>query len=149
VPRQGENAHDDKQFHRGNEKCGGAFYRGQIVPERGAAFHRRVGLLGLVLLEETVTAGLHDMTKHKDHDDKRDGPVAPSVEPATPNAGQPDMNGQDHDVDVPALDSHIQGLIGRQLRTHYDALVGDKIPDNLLKLLADLAKSEPEPKKDN
>jgi hypothetical protein len=103
----------------------------------------------LGLLKETVTAGLHDMTKRKDQDATSDAAGAPSVPPAAPKAEQSTMNSQDHDVTVPALDNRIQGLIGRQLRTHYDALVNDKIPDNLLKLLDDLAKSEHDPKKDN
>jgi Anti-sigma factor NepR len=87
------------------------------------------------------------MTKHKDHQENPDAIVAPSVQPSTQKAELPNMNMQDHDADVPVLDGRIQALIGRELRTHYDALVNDKIPDNLLKLLDDLAKSDP--KKDN
>jgi Anti-sigma factor NepR len=65
-------------------------------------------------------------------------------------ADQTDMNTENEiDEDVPALDGRIQGLIGQKLRTHYDTLVNDKIPDNLLKLLEDLAKSELDSKKES
>jgi len=114
-----------------------------------ATAHGSVRLRNLVLLKVTVTAGLHDMTKRKDQDETPDAAHTTAVDPAAPKARQTDMNSQDHDVEVPALDSRIQGLIGRELRAHYDALVKDQIPESLLKLLDDLAKSERDHKKDN
>jgi hypothetical protein len=62
------------------------------------------------------------------------------------------MNTVDHfngDGDVPALDGRIQALIGRQLQAHYGALVNEKTPDNLLKLLDALANAEHKSKKDS
>jgi Anti-sigma factor NepR len=49
----------------------------------------------------------------------------------------------------PILDSGVQGHIGRQLRAHYSALVAEQVPDQLLKLLDDLARIEVPPKKDH
>jgi Anti-sigma factor NepR len=90
------------------------------------------------------------MTKRKDDDSGQNSKEGHHVRPATLTAGQSAMNAADpHDQELPALDSHIQGLIGRQLQAHYGTLVNDKIPDKLLKLLDELAKSEQRSKKDS
>lgn len=89
------------------------------------------------------------MTNRKDKAPKltAEGVANPST---AQKADQTDMNMENEIYeDVPALDGRIQGLIGQKLRTHYDTLVNDKIPDNLLKLLEDLAKSELESKKES
>jgi hypothetical protein len=89
------------------------------------------------------------MTKNKDQNAATRASDEPSSQPTTTKVIQTDMdNLADSDIDAPAVDRRIQGIIGRQLRAHYDGLVGNKVPDNLLKLLDDLAKSEQSPKKD-
>ncbi len=89
------------------------------------------------------------MTKRKDKDTGVRASDEQSSQPTKAMVNQSEMNNStDSDIDAPAMDSRIQGIIGRQLRAHYDGLVGDKVPDKLLKLLDDLAKSEQPPKKD-
>lgn len=93
--------------------------------------------------------GEHDMTNRKDQN--QECPPANSAHLQSRTAKGEGVDGHtthDKDAEHPALDSRIQGLIGRQLRTHYDQLINDKVPDNLLKLLEDLAKSEVDPEKD-
>lgn len=89
------------------------------------------------------------MTKRKDLNLGARSVDAQFKQPTIIKADQSEMNNlSDDSTEVPAVDSRIQGIIGRQLRAHYDGLVGDKVPDNLLKLLDDLAKSEQSAKKD-
>lgn len=73
------------------------------------------------------------------------------VQPETLKARPSEMNTDhlDGDGEVPALDGRIQALIGRQLQAHYGALVNEKTPDNLLKLLDALANVEHVTKKDS
>jgi hypothetical protein len=89
------------------------------------------------------------MTKRKDQKSVVRASDEQSSQPEATKVNQSDMdNLADADIDAPAVDRRIQGIIGRQLRAHYDGLVDDKVPDKLLKLLDDLAKSEQSPKKD-
>jgi Anti-sigma factor NepR len=89
------------------------------------------------------------MTKRKDQQSEVRVSGEQANQPQTTEVNQLEMsNFTDSTVDIPAVDARVQGIIGRQLRAHYDGLVGDKVPDKLLKLLDDLAKSEQSPEKD-
>jgi hypothetical protein len=46
---------------------------------------------------------------------------------------------KEQDTTSAALDIGVQGHIGRHLRAHYAALIDEAVPDNLLRLLHDLA----------
>jgi Anti-sigma factor NepR len=89
------------------------------------------------------------MTKRKDQNSGERATEVTSNQPGASKVNQLHMtNFTENSLDTPAVDARVQGIIGRQLRAHYDGLVGDKVPDKLLKLLDNLAKSEQSPKKD-
>ncbi len=54
---------------------------------------------------------------------------------------EPDPDGS-VGADRPPIDERIQEVIGRSLRAHYDALLGEAVPDKFLVLLAELEAKE-------
>jgi hypothetical protein len=49
---------------------------------------------------------------------------------------------------APAVDAHIQGLLGRKLRENYDEVVREEVPDRFLQLLDELKRKEKASPKD-
>lgn len=81
----------------------------------------------------------------------RDGAKAISPEKAikpTETKTDRDTMSNIQTAEIPVLDRGIQGALGRQLRDHYNQLVNEKVPDQLLNLLDELARKEHDSKKD-
>jgi hypothetical protein len=61
------------------------------------------------------------------------------------------IDGVDGDVrkEGAVLEGSVQNHIGRKLRAHYGSLVNEKVPDQFINLLEELAKKDFELKKDD
>jgi hypothetical protein len=72
-----------------------------------------------------------------------------SEEPITvhPDQAYPNSN-LDVPVDGITLEASVQNHIGRKLRAHYGSLVNEKVPDQFLDLLEELARKDLDQKKD-
>ena len=66
-------------------------------------------------------------------------PGQPGDAKALETAGEDAAMEPELDTTPAVLDIGVQGHIGHHLRAHYTALINEEVPDNLLRLLHDLA----------